>query len=272
MKNHKFCLKFQVNRSNLSPTTLQFMCFFLLLFPWKKTHLRTPRSPWVLPEKQNSGPLPEHETQLLGRLLQGALAWIGVFFFIPQKNRHFLVGETSWDFFEKAGKIHTQFWEKWGWWERRWNSILSKWVNKNGWKQAQKLRGTLCWDGKSINATVQRFRSHPWFRWKSRFSSPFLFLVFKRGSHVSAECRTWAQFFFSWARFSGSSFRWGQHDGPSLSFDLHWRGDGTSGRCWGETLQVTWRRLEGRRVSGAIFFCDGVWKTAICQDFDLNPR
>ena len=46
------------------------------------------------------------------------------------------------------------------------------------------------------------------------------------------------------------------HDGPSLSFDLHWRGDGTSREVTGQnTLQVTWRALEGRRVSGAFFFC-----------------
>ena len=46
--------------------------FFCCRFDEQNTHLRTPRSPWVLPEKQTSGPLPEHETQLLGRLLQGA--------------------------------------------------------------------------------------------------------------------------------------------------------------------------------------------------------
>ena len=129
MKNHNFCLKFQVNLSNLSPTTLHFMCCcFLLLLSMKKN--TPPRSPWVLPEKQASGPLPEHETQLLGRLLQGAIAWMVLFLLHPQKKHHFLWEKPSETSFEKAEKIHTQFWEKWVLVkEKRWNSILSKRVN-----------------------------------------------------------------------------------------------------------------------------------------------
>lgn len=118
-----FASSFKLTLVTLVPQLFSSCAVFFL---WKKPHLL--RSPWVLPEKQNSGPLPEHETQLLGRLLQGA--WLRCLFFLVHPQKTTIFREKHLRFFEKAEKSHRSSERGGFWWKKkRWNSILSKWVN-----------------------------------------------------------------------------------------------------------------------------------------------